>query len=67
MQMGFVDIVTQCVDAMGCFYQYCLSQDAWPALTDEDFQRGKQKSEMDEMRKQSFQGRGYSLVEMWEC
>ena len=37
---------------MGCFYQYCICQEARPSLTDEDIERGHKKREMDQMRKQ---------------
>ena len=66
MQLGFGHCNTA-FEAMGCFYHYCSCQDARPALIEEDIQRGTKKTEMDEMRKQYTEGKGYTVVEMWEC
>ena len=52
---------------MGCFYQYCPSQETRPSLTEEDIKRGLKKREMDQMRKQYIKEKGYNVVEMWEC
>ena len=52
---------------MGCFYQYCLCKEARPALTEGDPQRGTEKWELDEMRKQYIEEKGYTVVGMWEC
>ena len=54
-------------ETMGCFHHYCPCQEARPALTEEDIQRGTKKREPDEMRKQYIDEKGYTVVEMWEC
>ena len=54
-------------EAMRCFYHYCSCQEARPALTEEDIKRGNKKREMDQMRKQYIEEKGYNVVEMWEC
>ena len=50
---------------MGCFYHYCLCQEARPSLTEEDTERGNKKREIDQMRKQYIKEKGYNVVEMW--
>ena len=50
---------------MGCFYHYCPCQEARPSLTEEDIERGNKKREMDQMRKQYIEEKGYNVVEMW--
>ena len=52
---------------MGCFYHYCLCQEARPSLIEENIERGNRKREMDQMRKQYIKEKGYNVVEMWEC
>ena len=54
-------------EVMGWFYLYCLCQEAQPALTEEEFQRGTKKGEMDEMQKQYIEEKCYTVVEMREC
>ena len=54
-------------EALGCFYFYCLCQEARPSLNEKDLKRGKQKREMDQMRKQYLKDKGYNVVEMWKC
>ena len=52
---------------MGCFYHYSSFQEARPALIEVDIQRGTEKREMDEVRKQEIEERVYTLVELWGC
>ena len=54
-------------EAMGCYYHYCLCQEARPSLTDTDIERGVKKRQQDEMRRDYIQQKGYQIVEMWEC
>ena len=54
-------------EAIGCFYHYCPCQEARPALTEEDIERGNKKREMDDMSKQYIQEKGHNVVELWEC
>ena len=35
---------------MGCFYHYCSCREARPSLTEDDFERGNKKREMEQMR-----------------
>ena len=54
-------------EAMGCHCHYCPCQEARPCLTEEEIQRGIKKRELDELRKQYIQQKGYSVIEMYEC
>ena len=45
---------------------YCPCQEARPSLTDTDIERGLKKRQMDEMRRDNIQQKGYKIVEMWE-
>ena len=49
---GFCAHCNTVFEAMGCFYHYCSCQEARPALTEEDIERGNKKREIDQMRKQ---------------
>ena len=64
---GFCAHCDTVFEAMGCFYHYCSCQEARPALTEEDIERGNKKREMDQMRKQYIKEKAYNVVEMWEC
>ena len=64
---GFCAHCKTVFEAMGCFYQYCPCQEARTSLTEEDFERGNKKREMDQMRKQYIKEKRYYVVEMWEC
>ena len=52
---------------MGCYYHYCSCQEARPSLTDTDIERGMNKRQQDEMRRDYIQQKGYQIVEKWEC
>ena len=65
--VGFCAHCNTVFEAMGCFYQYCPCQEARPALTEKDIQRGTKKRELDEMWRQCIQEKGYTVVKMWEC
>ena len=56
-----------CNPVMGCYYHFCPCQEACPSLTDTDIERGVKKRQQDEMRRNYIQGKGYQIVEMWEC
>ena len=51
---------------MGCYYYNCPCQEASPSPTDTDFERGINKRQQDEMRRDYIQQKGYQ-IEMWEC
>ena len=65
-KMGSMDI-DRVFEVMGCFHPYCPCQEARPAPTENDIQRGTRKKKMDEMRKQYVEEEGYTVVKMWEC
>ena len=50
-----------------CFYHYCPCQETRPSLTEEDIERGNNRREMDQMRKQYAKEKGQNVVELWEC
>ena len=52
---------------MWCYYHYCPCQEARPSLTDTDIERGVNKRQQDEMRRDYIQQKVYQIVEMWEC
>ena len=54
-------------EAMGWHFHYCPCQEARPSLTDNEFLRGIEKREQDQMRKEYIQQKGYKVFEMWEC
>ena len=54
-------------EAMGCYYHYCLCQEARPPLTDTDIERGIKKRKQDEMRRGYIQQKCHQIVEIWEC
>ena len=43
---GFCGYCNAVFEALTCFYHYCLCQDARPALTEEDIQRGTKKGNL---------------------
>ena len=53
-------------EAIGCLYQYCPYQASGPALTEEEIQRGIEKRELAELRKQNKQGKGCKVIAMYE-
>ena len=64
---GFCEHRKTVFEAMGCFYPYCPCQEARPSLIEEDIERCDKKREMNQMRKQYIEEKGYNVVEMWEC
>ena len=64
---GFYPYCNANFEAIGRFYHYCPCQETRPSLTQEDIQRGNKKKEMDQMRKQCINEKGYNVVENWEC
>ena len=64
---GFCPYFKAKLEAMGCFYPYSPCQEARPSLIQENIKRGNKKREMDQMRKQCIKGKGYNVVEMWDC
>ena len=68
MQMGSVDITTQCLEQWVVSIITTLSTGTTCSncLTGEDIQRGSERREIDEMRKQYIEEKRYTVVEMWE-
>ena len=64
---GFCGHSNIMVEAMRCHYHLCLHQEARPSVTEEEIQRGIRKRELDELRKQYIQEKGYDVIEMYEC
>ena len=54
-------------EAMGCYYHFFQCQEALSSLTEEKVQRGIKNRELDELRKQYIQPKGYNVIEMYEC
>ena len=52
---------------MGCFYHFFPCQELRPSLTEKDIQRGSKKRELDALRRQYIQEKGFKFIEMWEC
>ena len=48
---GYCDHFNTVFEAMGCYYHFCSCQEACLSLTEQDFARGNQKREMDDMRR----------------
>ena len=49
------------------YHHFILCQESCPSLTDEKIQRRNKKIELDELRRQYLQEKGYSILEMWVC
>ena len=47
---GFFSHCNTVFEAMGSFYHFCPCQELRPSLTEEDFQRGSEKRELDALR-----------------
>ena len=64
---GFGSHCNTVFEAMGRFYQFCPCQELRPSLTDEDIKRGSRRRELDELRRNYIQEKGFTVIEMWEC
>ena len=53
-------------EAIGCFYHFRPCQELRPSLSEEDIQRGSKKRELDALRRQYIQEKGFNVIEMWE-
>ena len=51
---------------MGYIYQFCPFQNVRPSLTEEVFQRGGKKRELNELGRNYRDEKGFTLFEMWE-
>ena len=64
---GFCSHCNTVFEAIDCFYHFCSCQELRPSLTDEDIQRGSKKRKLDTLRRHYIQGKGFKVIEMWEC
>ena len=51
---------------MGCFDHFCSCQELRPSLTEQDIKRGSKKRELDELRRDYLEKKGFTVIEMWE-
>ena len=54
-------------ETMGCFYHFCPCQEIRPSVNEEDIKSGSRKRELDELRRDYLQEKGFAVIEMWEC
>ena len=52
---------------MRCFYHFCPCQELRHFLTEEDFQRGSKKRELDALRRYFIQEKSFKVIETREC
>ena len=52
---------------MGCYYRFCPCQETRPSLSDEDIEKGNNKREMDDLRREYIREKEYKIEEMCEC
>ena len=64
---GFCGHCITVFEAVGCYCQYCPCQEARPPLIEEGNQRDIRKRELDELRKQHIQKKGFNALEFYEC
>ena len=64
---GFCSHCNTVFEATGCFYHFRPCQELRPSLIEEDIQRGSKKRELDALRRQHIQEKGFKVIEMWEC
>ena len=64
---GFCSHCNTVFEAKGCFYHFFPCQELRPSLTEEDIKRGSRKRELDELRRNYTQQKGFTVIEMWEC
>ena len=51
---------------MGCFCHFCAFQEVRPSLTEEDIKRGSKKRDLDALKRDHVQGKGFTVIENWE-
>ena len=64
---GFCSHCNAMFESMGCFYYFCPGQELRPSLTEEVFQRGSNRRDLDALRRHYIQEKGFKVIEMWEC
>ena len=63
---GFCSHCNTVFEAKVYFYQSCPFQQYRPSLIEDHIRRGNQR-ELDELRRWYVRGKGFSVIEMWEC
>ena len=63
---GFCSHCNTMFEAIGNFYHFCPCQELRPFLSQEHFQRGSKKRELDALRRLYIQEKGFKVIEMWE-
>ena len=61
---GFCSNCNTVFEAMGYFHHFCPCQELRPSLTERDIQRGSKKRELDALRRQYIQEKGFNVFEM---
>ena len=64
---GFCSHCNTVSEAMGCFHHFFTCQELRPSLTAEDIKRDSRKRELDELRRDYIQEKGFTVIEIWEC
>ena len=64
---GFCSHCNTAFEAMGCFYHFRSCQELRPSLTEDDIKRGSRRRELDELRRDYIQQKGFNVIEKWEC
>ena len=54
-------------EARGCDNHFCPCQETRPLLSDEDYERGNERREIDDLRREYIREKGYKIEDMWEC
>ena len=61
---GFCSKCNTVFEAMSCFYDFCSCRELRPSLTGEDIKRGSKRRELDELRRDYIQEKGFTVFEM---
>ena len=64
---GYCDHCKTVFEAMGCYYNFCEFMEVSPLLSEEEIKRGQNRRELDRLRKEYIESKGYKVVEQWEC
>ena len=64
---GYCDHCKTVYEAMGCYFHYHSCKEGSALLDDDEVKRGQKKRELDELRKNYIEEKGYKVVQIWEC
>ena len=65
----FVDVCSHqntALEAMSCFYHFCLCDEFPPSAIEEDIQHGDKRKDVDELIRSYEREKGLIVIEMWE-